>query len=51
MNSPKTYCIVCKKDTENKNFKVFKTKNGRMVLKSICSECNNKKSRFISKKK
>ena len=23
----KTYCIVCKKDTENKNPKVFKTKN------------------------
>ena len=51
MNSPKTYCIVCKKDTENKNPKVFKTKHGRIILKSICSECNNKKSRFISKKK
>ena len=23
----KTYCIVCKKDTENKNPKVFKKKN------------------------
>ena len=46
----KTYCIVCKKDTENKNPKVFKTKNGRLILKSTCSECNNKKSRFISKK-
>ena len=22
----KTYCVVCKKDTENKNPKVFKTK-------------------------
>ena len=42
-------CIVCKKDTENKNLKVFKTKNERMILKSICSVCNNKKSRFISK--
>ena len=45
----KTYCIVCKKDTESKNPKVFKTKNGRLILKSTCSECNNKKSRFISK--
>ena len=44
----KTYCIVCK-DTENKNPKVFKTKNGRLILKSICLECDNKKSRFISK--
>ena len=45
----KNYCIVCKKDTENKNPKVFKTKNGRLILKSTCSECNNNKSRFISK--
>ena len=45
----KTYCIVCKKDTENKNPKVFKTRNERLILKSVCSVCNNKKSRFISK--
>ena len=37
----KTYSIVCKKDTENKNPKVLKTKNGRLVLKSTCSVCNN----------
>ena len=51
MNSMKTYCIVCKKDTENKNPKLFKTKNGRIILKSTCSVCNNKKIRFISKNK
>ena len=45
----KTYCIVCKKDTENKNPKVFKAKNERLILKLVCSVCNNKKSRFISK--
>ena len=45
----KTYCIVCKKDTENENPNVFKTKNERIILKSICSVCYNKKSRFISK--
>ena len=45
----KTFCIVCKKDTENKNAKVFKTKTERLMLQSICSVCNNKKSRFISK--
>ena len=45
----KTYCIVCQKDTENKNPKVFKTKNGRVTLNSICSVCNKTKSRFISK--
>ena len=45
----KTYCIACKKDTDNKNPKVIKTKNGKLILKSTCSVCNNKKSRFISK--
>ena len=45
----KNYCIVCKKDTENKNPKVFKIKNKKLILKSICSVCNNEKSRFISK--
>ena len=47
----KTYCIVCKKETENKNPKVFKTKNERLISKSVCSVCNNKKPRFISKNK
>ena len=47
----KTYCIVCKKDTENKNPNVFKTKNGKLILNSTCSMCNNIKLRFISKNK
>ena len=45
----KTYCIVCKKDTENKNPKVFKARNERLILKSVCSVCNKIKSRYISK--
>ena len=45
----KTYCIACEKDTENKNPKVFKAKNRSLILKSTCSVCGNKKSRFISK--
>ena len=45
----KTYCVSCKKDTENKNPKVFKTKNKRLMLKSVCSVCGNKKTRFINK--
>ena len=43
----KTYCLVCKKDTENNNIKKVKN-NGRLMIKSNCSVCNNKKSRFIS---
>ena len=41
-NSMKTYCVVCKKDTENKNPKVFKTINGRLILRSTCSVCGKK---------
>ena len=45
----KTYCLVCKKATENINSRVVKTKNGRLKLKSSCSICENKKSRLVSK--
>ena len=41
------YCLVCKKDTENKDAKMIKTKNGRIVLSSKCVACGNKRSRFI----
>ena len=43
----KTYCLVCKKLTDNNNSKTVKNK-GRLMIKSICSVCGNKKSRFIS---
>ena len=42
-----TYCLKCKKDTENVNSKVIKTKNGRPLLLSKCAVCGNKKSGFI----
>ena len=42
-----SYCLVCKKNTENKNAKVIKTKNGRLMLSSKCGIYGNKKSRFM----
>ena len=42
----KTYCLVCKKLTDNTNFKNVKNK-GRLIMKSICLICGNKKSRFF----
>ena len=48
-NSMRTYFVVCKKDTENKNPKIFRTMNDRIVLKPNYSVCGYKKSRFISK--
>ena len=43
----KTYCLVCKKLTDNSHLKTVKCK-GRLMMKSICPVCGNKKSRFIS---
>ena len=45
----KAYCLVCRKNTDNVNSKMTKTKNGRLQLKSQCSICGNKKSRFVKK--
>ena len=41
------YCLECKKNTDNVNSKMIKTKNGRVMLLSQCSVCGNKKSRFM----
>ena len=46
-----TYCVKCRKNTENLNSKIFKTKNGRMIMQSKCPECGIKKSRFVKKQK
>ena len=43
----KTYCVKCKKDTDNIDPKMFRTKNNRLLMQSKCSVCKNKKSRFV----
>ena len=43
----KTYCLKCKKDTENIDPKMFRTKNNRLIMQSKCSDCGIKKSRFV----
>ena len=47
MYKMKSYCLRCKKDTENINPKVSKTSNGRKMLLLNCGICDSKKSRFI----
>ena len=42
----KTYCVKCKKDTENSDPKMVKTKN-RLIMQSKCSVCGIKKSRYV----
>ena len=44
----KTYCLVCKNYTDNSNLRVVKNKQ-RLLLKSNCSVCGNKKNMFTSK--
>ena len=43
----KSYCLKCRKDTENINARVWKTSNNRTMILSKCAKCGNKKSRFI----
>ena len=43
----KTYCLVYGKNTDNVNSKMIKSKNGRLQLKSECTICGNKRSRFV----
>ena len=43
----KSYCLKCRKNTENINPRVSKTSNGRTMVLSKCAICSSKKSRFI----
>ena len=42
-----TYCVKCRKDTENIDPKIVRTKNNRLVMQPKCSVCGIKKSRFV----
>ena len=41
----KSYCLKCRKDTENINLKISKTRNGSTMILLNCAICNSKKSR------
>ena len=43
----KSYCLKCRKDTENTNSIVLKTINNRTMILSECAICGSKKSRFV----
>ena len=42
-----SYCLKCKKHTENINPQVSSTSNGKVMILSKCAICGSKKSRFI----
>ena len=43
----KTYCVKCRKDTENIDPKMVRTKNNRLIMQSKYPACEIKKSRFV----
>ena len=43
----KSYCLKCRKNTENIDPRVSKTNNVRTMILSKCGICDSKKSRFI----
>ena len=43
----KSYCLKCKKDTENIKPRVSNTSTGKTMLLSKCAKCGSKKSRFV----
>ena len=43
----KTYCVNCRKDTENIDPRIVSTKNNRLVMQSRCSVYRIRKSRFV----
>ena len=45
-----SYCMKCRKNTESKNPKAVRTKNGRIMLLSKCSVCNSKRNEISLKK-
>ena len=43
--------MKCRKDTENVDPKMVRTKNNRLIMQSKCPVCRIKKSRFVKKQK
>ena len=42
-----TSCLKCRRDTENINPKMVRTKNNRLIMQSKCPICGIKKLRFV----
>ena len=43
----KTYCVKCRRDTENIDPKIVRTKNNRLMMQAKCPVCGIKKSIFV----
>ena len=43
----KAYRVKCRKDTENIDPKMVRTKDNRLIMQSKCPVCGIKKARFV----
>ena len=46
-----TYCVKCKKNPENLDSKISKTKSVRLIMQLKCAVGSSKKSRFMKEQK
>ena len=46
-----TYCLACRRYTENNNTKIVRNRQNRLMIQSNCTTCGSKKSRFIKNNK
>ena len=44
-----SYCLKCRKNTESKNQKFIKTKNGRIMVLSKCVACDSTESKIYQR--
>ena len=47
MYKMESYCLKCRRNTENIDPKISSTSNGKAMILSNCVICGSKKSRFI----
>ena len=46
-----SYCLKSRRNTESKNLKIARTRNGRIMLSSKCAVCDSKKPKSIKEQK
>ena len=42
-----TCCVKYRENTKTLNSKIFKTKKGRLIMKSKCTECGFERSKYV----
>ena len=47
MYKMESYCLKCRRNTENIDPKISSTSNGKAMILSNCAICGSKKSKFI----